>query len=82
MARARFIAAEAHTVPMLGRDVQPDELVEVPGVLLGQVDGGWLLGDPADNPDDPRSRYLLPAANWAVEDEPKAARKPAPKTEE
>lgn len=74
MARVRFIGPEPHTVPLLGRDVQPDELVEVPGVLIERLDGGWLLGDPQDDPDDPRSRYVLPATLWTVEDEPKPAK--------
>lgn len=78
MARVRFVGPEPHSVPALGRDVQPDELVEMPGVLLAQVDGGWLMGPAGAGEGDP-GRYLLPAANWAVEDEPKARRTPAAK---
>jgi hypothetical protein len=73
MARVRFKGPEAHDVPLLGRTVEPDELVGMPGEVIEQVDGGWLCGDPAD----PDGQYLLPATNWAVEDEPKARRKPA-----
>lgn len=74
MARVRFKGPEPHSVPLLGRTVEPDELVDMPGEVIEQVDGGTLCGDPAD----PDLQYMLPAAHWAVEDEPKARRKPAP----
>jgi hypothetical protein len=91
MARARFVGPAnpgpdgeelGHEVPMLGRVVHPDELVEMPGVVLARVDGGWVLGPEGAAEDDP-GRYLLPATMWAVEDEPpKASRKPASKKTE
>lgn len=83
MARARFVGPPnpgpdgeelGHDVPMLGRAVAPDELVDLPGALVAQVDGGWLMG-PEDGEDGDPRRYLLPAGHWAVEDEPKPRRR-------
>ena len=54
MATVRFIGPEPHTVPLLGRDVQPDELVEVPDDLLADYtwsETNWRVEDePAARP--------------------------------
>lgn len=71
MARVRFVGPEPHAVPLLGRTVQPDELVEIPGDVVEETAEAWILGPPGDL-DDTDGRFALPKTNWAVEAEPKA----------
>ena len=52
MARVRYLGHEPVTVPELGREIQPDELVEVPderfGGYVGQL-GNWeSVEEPAE----------------------------------
>jgi hypothetical protein len=80
MARARFTGPpnpdpagveQGHTVPLLGRTVRPDELIDIPGGLLEETADAWVMGAPGGEADD-GSRYVLPKALWSVESQPAA----------
>lgn len=38
MAKVRFVGSEPHEVPLLGRVVEPDELVEIPDDVLEEFE--------------------------------------------
>lgn len=72
MARFRNVTDHALYVPDLGRSVQPDEVVDVPGDVVGDAAGSVVVMRPDGD------RRLWPTSTWA-EASPAPAPKPAPK---
>ena len=57
--RLRYLGGETVTVPVIGKEVEPDCLVDVPGVLLEEFDDHYLIesGNPPENRAWPKSRW-------------------------
>lgn len=59
MGQVRFVGNEAHAVPLLGREVQPDELIELPDAVIQAhewpsaqwdvIDSGRKVYNPGDH---------------------------------
>lgn len=73
MARFRNVSQNSLYVPDLGRTVQPDEVVDVPGDVVGESAGAVVVMRPGGD------RRLWPASTWAEASPAPAPPKPAPK---
>lgn len=59
MAKVRFVGSEPHTVPLVGREVQPDELVELPDAVVQEYDwpeASWEVVDSGKRLFDPSTK--------------------------
>lgn len=65
MATFRNIGADALSLGVGGQVVDPDEVVDVPGVLVTETADAYVVGDEADT----SSHRAFPKATWKIEDE-------------